>query len=93
MRISEEIQKELTWISSGEFKLGEYIYMGMGKLKGRTVCISVAYKIDYCIKKALQFVQDDGNVLFDHINKVKIGQLEASQRFDITLKQTAVATD
>ena len=34
-----------------EEKLGDYIYMGMGKCKEQTVCMSVADKIDYCIKK------------------------------------------
>ena len=48
--------------------------MGMGKVKEQTVCIAVAYKIDYCIKKALQFEETDANVVFTHINKVKIGQ-------------------
>lgn len=75
-----EIQRELEWIDSSEFKLGEYIYMGMGKLKGRTVRISTAYKIDYCIKKALQFTEDDPNVVFDHIKKVNdrtVGRLPA----------------
>lgn len=81
MIFTTEIQSELEWINSSEFKLGEYIYMGMGKLKGRTVCISIAYKIDYCIKKALQFTDDDPNIVFDHINKVKIGHLAACQQF------------
>lgn len=83
MNFSTEIQDELVWINSSEFKLGEYIYMGMGKLRGRTVCISTAYKIDYCMKKALQFIEEDSNVMFDHINKIRIGQLEPCQRFSV----------
>lgn len=81
MTFTTEIRDELALINSSEFKLGEYIYMGMGKLKGRTVCISTAYKIDYCIKKALQFTGEDANVVFDHINKVRTGQLEPCRRF------------
>ena len=83
MHFTKEIREELTWINSGECKLGEHIYMGMGKLKGRTVCISIAYKIDYCMKKALQFAEEDANVVFDHINKVKVGQLSPCRRFSL----------
>lgn len=83
MNFSTEIQDELVWINSSEFKLGEYIYMGMGKLRGRTVCISTAYKIDYCMKKALQFTREDANIVFDHINKIRIGQLEPCRRFSV----------
>ncbi|QCX52375.1 hypothetical protein [Elizabethkingia sp. JS20170427COW] len=82
MSLSLEVQQELEWINSPEFNIGEYIYMGMGKLKGRTVCLSVAYKIDYCIKKAQQFAQEDPNVSFDHINKIKIGEVKPCLRFD-----------
>ena len=81
MNYSTAIQQELNFINSSDFRLGEYIYMGMGKLDGRTVCIAVAYKIDYCIKKAMQFVAADPHINFTHINKVKVGELEACDRF------------
>jgi hypothetical protein len=59
-----------------EEKLGDYIYMGMGECKGETVCMSVAYKVDYCIKKARQFeALSEGVVTFNKINKVKVGEL------------------
>lgn len=59
-----------------EEKLGDYIYMGMGECKGETVCMSVAYKVDYCIKKARQFEElSEGVVTFNKINKVKVGEL------------------
>lgn len=77
------IQNELNLNNSADYKPGAYIYMGMGKLKGRTVCIAVAYKIDYCIKKSEQFVKDDPNITFDHINKVKTGELTACCRFEV----------
>ena len=48
--------------------------MGMGKCKEQTVCMSVAYKIDYCIKKAKQFVEKAPNVEFTHVNKIKVGE-------------------
>lgn len=67
-----------------EVKLGEYIFMGMGKCAGQTVCISVAYKIEYCIKKAKSFEKlSNGLVKFTKINKIKVGELEAREAFDI----------
>lgn len=58
-----------------EEKLGDYIYMGMGECKEQLVCVSVAYKVDYCIKKAKQFEElTDGLVKFKKINKVKVGE-------------------
>lgn len=80
---SAEIIKEITNCARGDFRLGEYLYMGMAMVKGHRVCISVAYKIDYCIKKALQFTKKVPDIEFTHINKVKTGELEACQRFDI----------
>ena len=66
-----------------EEKLGGYIYMGMGKCKEQTVCMSVAYKIDYCIKKAKQFEElVGGEVKFYKVNKVKVGELEAQESFN-----------
>lgn len=83
MKLTDEIQKEIELIDAPEFQLGEYIYMGMALVGTHRVCISVAYKINYCIKKALQFAERDPNVTFTHINKVKIGETEACQRFEI----------
>ena len=66
-----------------EEKLGDYIYMGMGKCKEQTVSMSVAYKIDYCIKKAKQFEElVGGEVKFYKVNKVKVGELEAQESFN-----------
>ncbi|MBV7441234.1 hypothetical protein KRX57_07360 [Weeksellaceae bacterium TAE3-ERU29] len=79
----EDIKKEIIYSFSPEFKLGEYIYMGMGLVGDHRVCISVAYKIDYCIKKANQFIEADPNVKFTHINKVRIGEKEACEKFEI----------
>ena len=33
--------------------------MGMGLVDNHRVCISVAYQIDYCIKKALSEIDED----------------------------------
>lgn len=80
----DKIDKELGLYSTADFKLGEYIYLGMAKLKGKTVVISVAYKIDYCITKAKQFVElSDHSLYFYKINKVKVGALEAIASFKI----------
>lgn len=83
MKITEEIQNEIDLLQNEDFILGEYIYMGMGLVNEHRVCISVAYKINYCIKKALQFLENDKNVAFTHINKVKVGELEACKKFEV----------
>ena len=82
--MTPEIQQELDYIKSSQFKLGEYIYMGMGTVGNHEVCISVGYKIDYAIKKARQFEEVDPNVKLTHINKVKVGKLVKDKRFEIT---------
>lgn len=82
--MSIEIQRELDYIRSSQFKLGEYIYMGMGYVGYHEVCLSVGYKIDYAIKKAKQFEEVDPNVKLTHINKVKVGNLVKEKRFEIT---------
>lgn len=81
-------KEELDYINSPEFKLGEYIYIGMGLTsKGglQKVCMSVGYKIDYAFKKACQFEQHcEGHVSFCSINKVKIGDLTKCKEFLVT---------
>ena len=79
--MTPKIIKEIELSKSENFHLGEYIYMGMGLVNEHRVCISVAYKIDYCIKKAREFEIADPNVAFTHINKVKIGELERCRKF------------
>ena len=51
MNLTKEINQEIHLIDTDYFTLGEYIYMAMGLVKKHRVCIAVAYKIDYCIKK------------------------------------------
>ncbi|OJX30049.1 MAG: hypothetical protein BGO86_05775 [Chryseobacterium sp. 36-9] len=80
MNMNSDIISEIEHSKSDNFQLGEYIYMGMGLTKGHRVCMSVAYKIDYCIKKAKQFEEINNDVTFTHINKVKIGELERSRK-------------
>ena len=86
--IMNRIKKEITLCKKEDFKVGEYLYMGMAKLNGKdnTVCISVGYKIDYCIKKGKQFVKLNkapNNLVFYKINKVKIGELESCEEFKL----------
>ena len=86
--IMDRIKKELDLYNREYFKLGEYLYMGMAKLNGKdnTVCISVGYKIDYCIKKGKQFVKLNkapNSLVFYKINKVKIGELESCEDFKL----------
>jgi hypothetical protein len=81
--MNAEILKEVQYTHTEKFHLGEYIYMGMGLVNQQRVCISVAYKIEYCIKKARQFEIANENVIFTHINKVKIGELERCKKFEL----------
>ncbi|WP_374445561.1 hypothetical protein [Epilithonimonas sp.] len=78
--MNSDIILEIEQSKSDNFQLGEYIYMGMGLTQGHRVCMSVAYKIDYCIKKAKQFEEINNDVTFTHINKVKVGELERSKK-------------
>ncbi len=87
--MTPEIINEVQYIKSENFHLGEYLYMGMGITNEHRVCLAVAYKIDYCIKKARQFEEANGNVTFTHINKVKVGELIRHKKFD--LEQTTVS--
>lgn len=82
--MTKEIQQELEYIKSDKFRLGEFIYMGMGYVGDHEVCMSVGYKIDYALKKAKQFEEADPNVKLTHINKVKVGKLVKDKRFEIT---------
>ena len=84
IQITKEIQEEIRYKNSDFFDLGEYIYMGMGLCKGHRVVISVGYKIDYCIKKAFQFLEVDPNITFTHINKVKVGELQETLKIPIS---------
>jgi hypothetical protein len=63
--MTPEIIDEVQFTRSENFHLGEFIYMGMGKVKEQTVCIAVAYKIDYCIKKVYS-LKKQMLMLFSH---------------------------
>lgn len=87
IEISPNIESELQLKNDPNFELGKYLYMGMGLCEGHRVVISVAYKMDYCIKKAIQFLKVDPNVTFTHINKVKVGETSPCSKFIINKKR------
>ena len=87
IEITPEMEAEILYKNSTDFELGKYLYMGMGLCKGHRVVISVAYKIDYCIKKAIQFLKVDENVVFTHINKVRVGETSPCNKFIINKKR------
>jgi hypothetical protein len=81
---------ELKYIKSKDFKLGEYIYMGMAELNGVLVCVSTGYKIDYCFKKMDEFRENiHSSKGFDikfnllRINKTRVGETTKCQDFDL----------
>lgn len=87
IEITPEINKELQLKNHPDYPIGKYLYMGMGLCKDHRVVISVAYKIDYCIKKAIQFLKVEPNVTFTHINKVLVGETTHCNQFIIKNKR------
>lgn len=54
----------------------------------QVVSLGYAYKIDYAIKCGLRFLllaNLGTNLVFTHVSKVKVGELETSKRFPIVL--------
>ncbi|RKD19490.1 hypothetical protein BCY91_12855 [Pelobium manganitolerans] len=81
MENNNSIELERIFNASSDFKVGEYLYMGMATLNGKKVCISVAYTLSYCFKKADEFLKEDANVSFAHVSKIVNGQKLACQKF------------
>jgi glyoxylate carboligase len=80
--------KECELTKDKDFILGQYIYLGMGKCNGIKVCISVAYKIDYCMQKAKEFVNASNDlIVFYKINKVKVGELKRCDELIVKLNE------
>ncbi len=82
------IAREIELNNQSSFTLGSYLYMGMALKKNKKVCISVAYRIDYCIKKIDEFMSLDDDIVFIHISKIKTGELKAIDKFNITKPYT-----
>ncbi len=83
--MNDKLLEEFKINQNPYFQLGESIYMGMARVKGKTVVISVGYKIDYTIRKGKENAELLGCTLL-RINKVKIGELEAFEKFNLTNK-------
>ncbi len=77
------ILNEIALNQQNNVKTGSNLYLGMAKIKGKKVCIAVAYNIQYCIKKIDQFTALAPHINFLHISKVKTGALKACCKFYI----------
>ena len=77
------ILEEIAFNHTTSYPLGKYLYLGMAKKQDKKVCISVGYKLDYCIKKVDEFLALDSDIVFSHISKIKVGELKACQKFYI----------
>ncbi|MFV0540060.1 MAG: hypothetical protein ACK5MZ_02330 [Aestuariibaculum sp.] len=75
------ILNEIAQNEQENYKLGSNLYLGMAQIKDKKVCIAVAYKIKYCIKKIDQFIALEPNVSFSHISKIKTGETKANSKF------------
>lgn len=75
------IQKEFEMNRMPDYRLGSYLYMGMARKKGKKVCISVAYTLIYCFKKADEFLKLDPELSFYHVSKIQVGQKVACEKF------------
>lgn len=81
------LKREIDFCNKDDFPVGRYLYMAMLKINDNPHVIAVAYKIDYAIKKAEEFLQDL-NSEYDlnfkdnyYINKVLVGELDNMDRF------------
>lgn len=82
--MNELIQQEIQINRAPNYQLGSYLYLGMALKNNKKVCISVGYKIDYCIKKIDEFMALDPSLQFCHISKIKTGALKACQKFTLS---------
>ena len=63
------------------YQIGKYLYLAIGIVNDHKVVLGIGYRIDYCLKKAVQFMQNDDNVVLQYINKVKVGELHSCDKF------------
>lgn len=82
--MEENIKREIAINTELSYKLGSYLYMGMAIKNNQKVCVAVAYRINYCIKKIDQFLNLDPKLQFVHISKIKVGELKACEKFHIS---------
>ena len=69
---------------SQDYLPGTYFYPAMTDKRERKICIAVAFKMNYCIKKANQFLALDSDLDFIPINKVRVGKLKACEKSNIS---------
>ena len=82
--MEEVIKNEIATCLRPDYPLGKFLYLGMARKNGRKVCVAVAYKMNYCIKKLDQFLSEDTSLELDHISKIRVGELKACTKFKIT---------
>jgi hypothetical protein len=82
VKVTPQIEAELDYQPTCKEER-KYLYMGMALLGNRKVNISTGYTIQYCIKKAIQFAQEDKNFRFTNINKYELGDTEEIDKFFI----------
>ncbi len=75
------IKEEIAMNYADSYQLGSYLYLGMANKNQKKVCIAVAYRLNYCIKKIDEFLALDPEIDFLHISKIKIGETKACQKF------------
>lgn len=60
-----------------------YCYMAMVLDSGVRRTVAIGYKIDYCLKKAYQFIKAHPELVFTHINKVLWGETKEEKKIFI----------
>lgn len=78
---SQKILDEIRFNTYTDYKLGDWLYLGMAEKSGKKICISVGYTLNYCIKKSNEFLELDDDISFLHISKIKTGEKIASDKF------------
>ncbi|MDD3771019.1 MAG: hypothetical protein PHC38_00015 [Weeksellaceae bacterium] len=81
LEMNSKIQKEIEFNQQADYKLGSYLYMGMAFKKNKKVCISIGYTLNYCIKKADEYLNLDSDLSFCHISKIITGEKIACEKF------------
>lgn len=78
---SQKILDEIKFNTYTDYKLGDWLYLGMAEKNGKKICISVGYTLNYCIKKSNEFLELDDDISFLHISKIKTGEKTACDKF------------
>lgn len=79
--MEKKITNEIEFNNQKNYELGKYLYLGMALKNNKKVCIAVAYKLTYCVKKIDEFIQQDADLKLLHVSKIKTGELKACEKF------------